>query len=104
MSTLSSPTQRMIVEKTGSVGWMIFNNPERLNAVSLDMWQAVPKIIASFEADPDIKVIVLKGAGDRAFVAGADISQFEAQRGDPASVVTYEDSTTAAFDGHTSAR
>lgn len=98
MSILPSPTPRMIVEKTGPIGWMIFNNPDRLNAVSLDMWQAVPKIIASFEADSEIKTIVLKGAGDRAFVAGADISQFEAQRGDPASVVTYEDATTAAFD------
>lgn len=98
MSTLPSPTPRMIVEKSGSIGWMIFNNPDRLNAVSLDMWQAVPKIIADFEADADIKTIVLKGAGGKAFVAGADISQFEAQRGDPASVITYEDATTAAFD------
>ncbi|HEX7776063.1 MAG TPA: enoyl-CoA hydratase, partial [Parvibaculum sp.] len=85
-------------KKDGAIGWMIFNNPDRLNAVSLDMWQAVPKIIADFEADPDIKTIVLTGAGGKAFVAGADISQFEAQRGDPASVVTYEDATTLAFD------
>jgi len=93
-----SATSRMIVKKDGAIGWMIFNNPERLNAVSLDMWQAVPSIIADFEADPEIKTIVLKGAGDKAFVAGADISQFEAQRGDPASVVTYEDATTLAFE------
>jgi len=97
MSKLTSPTPRMIVEKTGTIGWMIFNNPDRLNAVSLDMWQAVPKIIADFEADPEIRTIVLTGAGDKAFVAGADISQFEAQRGDPASVVTYEDATNLAF-------
>jgi enoyl-CoA hydratase/carnithine racemase len=88
----------MIAKKDNAIGWMIFNNPERLNAVSLDMWQAVPKIVAEFESDPEIKVIVLTGAGGKAFVAGADISQFEAQRGDPASVITYEDATTIAFE------
>lgn len=95
---MPSPTPRMIAKKDNAIGWMIFNNPDRLNAVSLDMWQAVPKIIAHFESDPEIKVIVLTGAGGKAFVAGADISQFEAQRGDPASVVTYEDATTIAFE------
>ncbi|MGB3810142.1 MAG: enoyl-CoA hydratase [Parvibaculum sp.] len=95
---MPSPTPRMIAKKDGAIGWMIFNNPERLNAVSLDMWEAVPKIIADFEADPEIKVIVLTGAGGKAFVAGADISQFEAQRGDPASVITYEDATMIAFE------
>lgn len=95
---MSSPTPRMIAVKDGAIGWMIFNNPERMNAVSLDMWEAVPKIIAEFESDPDIRVIVLKGAGDRAFVAGADISQFEAQRNNPESVATYEDATTLAFE------
>tara|TARA_R110000868_G_scaffold161551_5_gene392117 strand:+ start:635 stop:1438 length:804 start_codon:yes stop_codon:yes gene_type:complete len=98
MPTHTSPTPRVIVKKDGAIGWMIFNNPERLNAVSLDMWQAIPSIIASFEADAEIKTIVLTGAGGKAFVAGADISQFEAQRGDPASVVTYEDATTLAFE------
>lgn len=95
---MPSPTPRMIAEKDGAIGWMIFNNPERLNAVSLDMWEAVPKIIAEFEADPEIRVIVLKGAGGKAFVAGADISQFEAQRGNPTSVAAYEDATTLAFE------
>ena len=63
MPTHTSPTPRVIVKKDGAIGWMIFNNPERLNAVSLDMWQAIPSIIASFEADAEIKTIVLTGAG-----------------------------------------
>ncbi len=95
---MPSPTPRMIAEKDGAIGWMIFNNPERLNAVSLDMWEAVPKIIADFEADPEIRVIVLKGAGDKAFVAGADISQFGEARSSAAGVQTYEDATTVAFE------
>jgi len=70
----------MIAETEGSIGWMTFNKPERRNAVSLDMWEAMPEILGRFENDPLIRVIVLKGAGDKAFVSGADISQFEKAR------------------------
>ena len=61
---------------------MTFNNPLRRNAVSVDMWQAIPEVLSEFEADPDIRVIVFTGAGDKAFVSGADISQFAEQRSD----------------------
>ena len=91
--SISSPTPRMIAEKTGAIGWMIFNNPERLNAVGLDMWQAVPEIMRAFDADPEIRVIVLKGAGDRAFVAGADISQFGESRSSAEGILAYEQAT-----------
>ena len=73
-------TERLIGRKDGAIGWMIFNNPERRNAVSVDMWQAIPEVLADFEADPAIRVVVFTGAGDKAFVSGADISQFEDQR------------------------
>ena len=96
--SISSPTPRMIAEKTGAIGWMIFNNPERLNAVGLDMWQAVPEIMRAFDADPEIRVIVLKGAGDRAFVAGADISQFGESRSSAEGILAYEQATEIAFD------
>lgn len=66
----------MIAEKDGVIGWMIYNHPERLNAVTQDMWIASGKILDDFEKDDDIRVVVLKGAGDRAFVSGADISKF----------------------------
>ena len=70
-------TERLIGRKDGAIGWMIFNNPERRNAVSTDMWQAIPGVLEAFEADPEIRVVVFTGAGDKAFVSGADISQFE---------------------------
>ena len=73
-------TENMLAEIDGSIGWMTFNKPARRNAVSLDMWQAMPVILDRFEADPAVRVIVLKGAGDQAFVSGADISQFEKAR------------------------
>jgi enoyl-CoA hydratase/carnithine racemase len=70
-------TERLFGRKDGHIGWMIFNNPARRNAVSVDMWQAIPGVLADFEADPAIRVIVFTGAGDKAFVSGADISQFD---------------------------
>lgn len=88
--TIKTPTERMIAAKDGAIGWMTFNNPERHNAVSVDMWQAIPGIVDAFETDPDVRVIVLKGAGERAFVAGADISQFESERSSPEAVANYE--------------
>ena len=78
--SLSLTTDRMQAVVDGAIGWMIFDNPERLNALSLDMWQGVADIVSEFERDDDVRVIVLRGAGEKAFVSGADISQFESQR------------------------
>jgi enoyl-CoA hydratase len=78
---MSAPiTDKMISKKESGIGWMIFNNPAKHNAVSLEMWEAVPTILADFMADESVRVIVLRGAGEKAFVSGADISQFEEKR------------------------
>jgi enoyl-CoA hydratase/carnithine racemase len=71
---------KMIAEKDGAIGRIIFNNPARHNAVSLDMWQAVAQIMDDYENDDAIRVIVLSGAGGKAFVSGADISEFKEKR------------------------
>jgi enoyl-CoA hydratase/carnithine racemase len=83
-------TDRMIGRIEGPIGWMTFNNPERRNAVSSDMWAAMGTIMQVFEEDPAVRVIVLRGAGDKAFVSGADISQFEKQRSSPETVAQYD--------------
>src|SRR5580700_8295899 len=88
--------EKLIGRKEGAIGWMIFNNPERRNAVSLEMWRAIPDVLAAFEADPEVRVIVFTGAGERAFVAGADISQFEAERNDAAAEARYSSASAAA--------
>jgi enoyl-CoA hydratase len=88
--------EKLVGRKDGAIGWMIFNNPERRNAVSLDMWRAIPEVLAAFEADPEVRVIVFTGAGERAFVAGADISQFEAERNDAAAEARYSSASAAA--------
>jgi enoyl-CoA hydratase/carnithine racemase len=82
-------TKKMIAEKDGPIGRLVFNNPERRNAVSLDMWEAVPGILDDFEGDPEIRVIVLQGAGDKAFVSGADISEFAEKRASEEAVAAY---------------
>jgi len=84
-------TERIVAEKQGSIGWLTFNNPARRNAVSIDMWEAIPKVLDRFEADPQIRVIVLKGEGDKAFVSGADVSQYEKQRSTAEGIQRYEE-------------
>ena len=65
-------TDKMVARTDGKIGWMIFNNPARRNAVSLEMWQAVGTILEAFQLDDEIRVVILTGAG-RAFSAGFDI-------------------------------
>jgi enoyl-CoA hydratase len=96
MNGIVSPTERMIARKDGAIGWMIFNNPARRNALSMDMWEAIPAILSGFEADSDIRVIVLKGAGDKAFISGADISEFEQERGSLDAMRHYDRSVERA--------
>ena len=84
-------TERLIAEKQGPVGWLTFNNLAKRNAISIDMWEAIPKVLDRFEQDAEIRVIVLAGAGDKAFVSGADISQYEKQRSSREDVQYYEE-------------
>lgn len=67
----------LLVEKEPPIGWLVFNRPEKLNALSTALWSAIPAALADFEADPEIRVIVVRGAGERAFSAGADIGEFK---------------------------
>ena len=85
-----SPTPNMIAEKVGPVGRLVFNKPAKRNATSTDMWEAIPVIIDAFENDPEVRVVVVTGAGDKAFVSGADISEFEAARSTPEQVAYYD--------------
>jgi len=87
---------RIGARKVGAVGWLEFDNPERLNAIDLAMWRAIPAAMADFDADPAIRAIVLTGAGERAFTTGADISEFEAQRGSEAQRDAYNATADAA--------
>src|SRR3954471_23395712 len=84
-------TERIVAEKHGPVGWLTFNNPAGRNAVSIDMWEAIPKVLERYEQDAAVRVIVLKGEGDKAFVSGADVSQYEKDRSTAEGVQRYEE-------------
>jgi enoyl-CoA hydratase len=82
-------TDKMLSRKEDGVGYLIFNNPERHNAVSLEMWEAASDYLADFASDKAIRVVVLTGAGGKAFVSGADISKFESERSSKEAVDRY---------------
>jgi enoyl-CoA hydratase/carnithine racemase len=82
-------TDKMLSRKDGRVGYVIFNNPERHNAVSLDMWAEAGRMLDDFRNDNNIAVVVVTGAGGKAFVSGADISRFEKERSNEEAVARY---------------
>lgn len=91
------PSERMISKKDDGVGWMILNNPERHNAISLEMWDAALEIMADFAADPSVRVMVLTGAGGKAFASGADISKFKDERQEADALARYQATTQKAY-------
>lgn len=82
-------TSKIIAEVADHIGWLTFNNPERRNAVSLEMWQGIGDALEIFQNSADVRVVVMKGAGGKAFAAGADISEFDAQRANAAQREQY---------------
>src|SRR5438874_7772891 len=92
-------TDKMLARKDGRVGTMIFNDPERRNAVSLDMWEAAARILDDFADDEEIRVVVLTGAGGKSFVSGADISKFENERATREAVERYNATTERVYSG-----
>jgi enoyl-CoA hydratase len=78
--SLDLQTERMQARVENGVGWMIFNNPARHNALSLEMWQGMGDILESYASDDNVRVVVMRGAGGKAFVSGADISEFDEKR------------------------
>jgi len=74
--------ERIVTRTDGAVGHIIFNNQDKLNAMSLDMWEGMGVAMDAFEADPQVRVVVFSGAGGKAFVAGADVSKYEEERGE----------------------
>ncbi len=82
-------TQRMQARIEDGIGWMIFNNPARHNALSLEMWQGMGDILERFAADDAVRVVVMRGAGGKAFVSGADISEFDEKRANASQQADY---------------
>lgn len=79
--TVALKTEKLVasVDEQG-IGWLTFNNPERRNAISLEMWAGLEDVLSAFQADDAVRVVVLQGAGGKAFASGADISEFDQKR------------------------
>lgn len=88
-------TDDVLLDKSGPVARITFNTPERRNAVSLAMWEQATAMLEGCGADPDVRLVILTGAGDKAFVSGADISKFATERSTEEQVAHYEETTSA---------
>ena len=73
-------TDKIIAKVDGGIGWMIINNPERRNAISLEMRDAMTSVFEEFSKDSNVRVLVIRGNGGKAFISGADISEFNKSR------------------------
>jgi len=81
----------------GGVATVLFSNLAKMNAMTYDMWEAVPKVFAELDANPAVRLIVCAGDGEKAFISGADISQFEKLRGTVEAQIVYNKAVENAY-------
>jgi enoyl-CoA hydratase/carnithine racemase len=89
-------SDHLVVERRDAVATVILNRPESHNAINVAMYGDLPDVVRSLDADPTVKVIVMRGAGTRSFASGADISEFEAERSDAVKAKAYNEKVAAA--------
>ncbi len=80
----------ILTQRNGPVTTLLISNPARMNAMSRDMWMQLAEGIRAADADPAVRVVVLRGEGEKSFVSGADISQFEKMRSSADAQAEYE--------------
>lgn len=90
--------EKLLAKRDGGVAVITFNNPAKHNAVSLEMWQRMIGLLQEYAADPTLRVLVLTGAGGKAFVSGADISKFESERATREAVAKYNATSAKMYD------
>ena len=95
MATL---TEKLTVRKSDGVGNLVFNRPQKHNAIDFEMWQGISQAMDDFAQDDSIRVVVLSGAGDKAFSTGADISEFDARRKSENAIEEYDTTADKAED------
>jgi len=81
----------LLAEKRGAVGWIVFNQPAKLNAINDAMWRGIPEAMQRFDHDSEVRCVAFRGTGTQAFAAGADISEFEKNRSERGAVAQYDD-------------
>jgi enoyl-CoA hydratase len=91
-------TEKILTDQSGDIARIIFNQPEKRNAVSLEMWEAAEAAVDRFRDDPSVRILILSGAGGKAFVSGADVSKFESERASEEAVAHYNATTKRVYD------
>lgn len=87
----------LIVKRDGRVAWIVFSNVSKHNAVTYDMWRALPPALRELDADPEVRVIIVTGAGEKAFISGADISEFASHRNSESARAAYNQAVEAGY-------
>ena len=95
---MSEAGDKLLAHKAGHIGHLVLNQPEKRNALSMAMWQGLGEVLAGFAEDPEVRVVVVSGAGGQAFSAGADISEFKALRSSPEMRAQYDAAMHDAFE------
>ena len=88
---------RVVIEREGELAWLVFDHVARRNAITAGMWRAIPALARELDADDGVRVVVMRGAGEDAFVSGADISEFDERR-TGARAAEYDRQNGAAFE------
>ena len=95
--SFSPSTSKLVVSVSDGLATLAIDNPSKHNAVDLEMWKALPEIVAALDRDPAVRVVILRGAGRESFASGADIGEFATVRADAEGGRLYEASNEAAF-------
>ncbi len=89
-------TEDLLLEQKNGVATLTLNRPGSHNAINIGMYQALPGLVAGLDEDPEVKVLVVRGAGERSFASGADITEFEKERGSADAARNYNEKVAAA--------
>ncbi len=88
---------QIYLERDGAIATVTLNQPERYNAMNENMWRGLGDLMGECDADTDLRCVIIRGAGGKAFSAGADIKEFETTRKDKKSAIVYGEATTYGF-------
>ena len=94
---MGTTDHKILAEKDGRIGRFTINNPDKRNAMTLAMWQRMGEVFEAWAQDPEIRAIVVRGAGDKCFCAGNDISEFKDLRSTPEQIAAYHATTERAY-------
>jgi enoyl-CoA hydratase/carnithine racemase len=89
--------QTVLIRRDAPLGWLVLNRPQVRNALNLETWHAIAQGVAALEADPDIRVIIMRGVGEDAFISGADISEFKERRANAEAAKSYREAPGRAI-------